>query len=64
MNETPFEIAGREWLARQVVNEANTRFVVLIRLARKGPPWPSGSEYRAAKARAEELLHPSAPPAD
>lgn len=61
MNETPFEIAGREWLARQVVNEANTRYVMLIRLARKGPRWPSGSEYRAAKALAEELLRPSAP---
>jgi hypothetical protein len=47
-----------------VVNEANTRYVVLIRLARKGPPWPSGSEYRTAKARAEELLRPSPPPSD
>ena len=52
-----FEIAGREWIARRVLNEANTRHLIIIRLARKGPPWPSGrSVYRAAKRRAAELL--------
>jgi hypothetical protein len=33
-----FTFAGREWIARQVVNEANTRVLLRIEPKKKGTP--------------------------
>ncbi len=48
-----FTLAGREWLGRWVVNEADT--ILLPRLTTKGPPWPNQEEYGTAVARFREI---------
>jgi hypothetical protein len=45
-----FTHAGREWLVRTVLNEANTAFLLQLVPARRGPPWPSRAEHDAARA--------------
>lgn len=45
-----FTVAGREWLARRVLNEAGTAMLLRIVPAAKGPPWPSRAEFMAALA--------------
>ncbi len=44
-----FTHAGREWLARTVLNEASTAFLLQITPARKGRPWPTRAEHDAAR---------------
>ena len=56
-----FTFAGREWIARQVVNESNTRFMLRVEPVKRGPPFPSKEEFHAARIVAGDLLSGRSP---
>lgn len=47
-DEIRFTHGGRDWIAYDYVNEANTRVLTRLRPAAKGRPFPTHQQYREA----------------
>lgn len=51
-----FEHGGFRWSAAWALNEAQTGWLVLLRVLGSKPPWPSPRVYREARERAKAIL--------